>query len=321
MSITFSLKIQEKEEIDKEWDVIIIGGGPAGYTAAIYCGRYKLKTLVITRDIGGLLNEISVLENYPGFKKIKGSELAKILKEQADEVGAKTLLDEVIRVERNEGRFKVITRGYGEFYSKAVIVATGSIRRKLGIPGENLSGVSYCAECDAPLFKNRVVAVVGGGNTAFHDALVLAEHASKVYIIHRREEFRAEPILVEEAKRNPKIEFLLNKVVVEIKGKEKVEEIVLQDTKTNEKMSLKVDGLFIAIGIVPVSGFLQGLGVNFTETGHIIVDDCMKTNVKGLLAAGDVTNKGCGLNQVVIAAGMGAIAAFSAFMYVRMNKW
>jgi len=321
MTLTFSLKIQEKEEVDREWDVIIIGGGPAGYTAAIYCGRYKLKTLVITKDIGGLLNEIAVLENYPGFKRIKGSELAKLLKEQADEVGVKTLLDEVLRVEKEGERFRVITRGYGEFYSKAVIVATGSARRKLGIPGENLPGVSYCAECDAPLFKNKVVAVVGGGNTAFHDALVLAEHASKVYIIHRRDEFRAEPTIVEEAKRNPKIEFLLNKVVVEIKGNGKVEEIVLQDTKTNEKMSLKVDGLFVAIGIVPVSGFLQGLGVNFTETGHIVVDDCMKTNVKGLLAAGDVTNKGCNLNQVVVAAGMGAIAALSAFAYVRMNKW
>jgi len=321
MTISFSLQLQKKEEIDKEWDVIIIGGGPAGYTAAIYCGRYKLKTLVITKDIGGLLNEISTLENYPGFKKIRGSELAKLLKEQADEVGVKTILDEVLRVEKNGEKFKVITRGYGEFHSKAVIVATGSARRKLGVPGENLPGVSYCAECDAPLFKNKVVAVVGGGNTAFHDALVLAEHALKVYIIHRRDEFRAEPILIEEAKRNPKIEFLLNKVVTEIKGNGKVEEIVLQDTKTNEKTGLKVDGLFIAIGIVPVSGFLQGLGVNFTETGHIIVDDCMKTNVKGLLAAGDVTNKGCGLNQVVVAAGMGAIAAFSAFAYVRMNRW
>jgi len=321
MTINFSLQLQKKEEVDKEWDVIVIGGGPAGYTSAIYCSRYKLKTLVITKDIGGLLGEISILENYPGFKKIKGSELARLLKEQADEVGVKTILDEVLRVEKNEEKFKVITRSYGEFYSKAVIVATGSTRRKLGIPGENLPGVSYCAECDAPLFKNKVVAVVGGGNTAFHDALVLAEHASKVYIIHRRDEFRAEPIIVEEAKRNPKIEFLLNKVVTEIKGSGKVEEIVLQDTKTNEKTSLKVDGLFVAIGVVPVSGFLQGLGVNFTETGHIMVDDCMKTNVKGLLAAGDVTNKGCNLNQVVVAAGMGAIAALSAFAYVRMNKW
>ncbi|RDD52177.1 thioredoxin-disulfide reductase [Nanoarchaeota archaeon NZ13-N] len=318
MTIAFSLQFQKKEEIDKEWDVIIIGGGPAGYTAAIYCGRYKLKTLIITKDIGGLLNEISALENYPGFKKIKGSELAKLLKEQADEVGVKTILDEVLRVEKNGEKFKVISRGYGEFYSKAVIVATGSARRKLGVPGENLPGVSYCAECDAPLFKNKVVAVVGGGNTAFHDALVLSEHASKVYIIHRREEFRAEPILVEEAKRNPKIEFLLNKVVVEMRGEEKVEEIVVQDIKTNDKITLKVDGVFVSIGMIPVSGLFN---VNIDENGYIIVDDCMKTNIKGLLAAGDVTNKGCGLKQVIIAAGMGAIAALSAFMYIKMGKW
>jgi len=322
MTIRFSLqKIGSSEEIERDWDVIIVGGGPAGYSASIYCSRYKLKTLVITRDVGGLLNEINVLENYPGFKSIRGSELAKMIKEQADGLGVKTILDEVLRIEKIEEKFKVITRSFGEFFSKAVIVATGSTRRKLGIPGENLLGVSYCAECDAPLFKNKVVAVVGGGNTAFHDALVLSEHASKVYIIHRREEFRAEPILVEEARKNSKIEFLLNKVVVEIRGKEKVEEIVVQDIKTNDKVTLKVDGVFVSIGMIPASGLLQEINVNIDENGYIIVDDCMKTNIKGLLAAGDVTNKGCGLKQVIIAASMGAIAALSAFMYIRMNRW
>ncbi len=322
MKLTFSVpKSDIKDKFDREWDVIIIGGGPAGCTAALYSGRYKLKTLIITKDIGGLLNEISLIENYPGFKKISGSELAKLLKEQVEEVGVKIIVDNVVKVYRDKDKFVVVTRNYGEFSSKVVIVATGSVRRKLGIPGENLQGVSYCAECDAPLYKNKIVAVIGGGNTAFHDALTLAEYASKVYLIHRREEFRAEPIIVEEAKKNPKIEFLLNKVVTEIRGKTKVESIVIKDTKTGKRIDLSVDGLFVAIGLAPASGFLKELGVEFDEKGYIKVDDCMRTNIEGLLAAGDVTNKLCGLKQVVVAAGMGAVAAMSAFMYIKMNKW
>ncbi|MGC9133208.1 MAG: thioredoxin-disulfide reductase [Nanopusillaceae archaeon] len=319
----FSIKTSiSQEELDKEWDVIIIGGGPAGYSAALYCGRYRLKTLVITKDIGGTITEANIVDDYPGIEDIKGTELGKLFKKHAEKYGVKTLLETVIRIEKlQDERFKVLTSTGKEFIAKSIIIATGSQRRKLDVPGENLKGVSYCAECDAPLFKDKIVGVVGGGNSAFHDAQVLAQHAKEVYIIHRREEFRADPVLVEEMKKDPKIKFLLNKVVAEIKGQEKVEEVILQDTKTGEKSSIKLDGLFIAIGLVPLSEIVKDLNVNIDEGGHIVVDQCSKTNVKGLLAAGDVTTQLCNLRQVITAAAQGAVAAYSAFLYIKANKW
>jgi thioredoxin reductase (NADPH) len=319
----FSIKATiSQEELNKEWDVIIIGGGPAGYTAALYCGRYRLKTLVITRDIGGTITEASIVDDYPGIENIKGTELGKLFKKHAEKYGAKTLLETVVRIEKlQDERFKVYTSTGKEFIAKAVIIATGSQRKKLNVPGENLKGVSYCAECDAPLFKDKIVGVIGGGNSAFHDAQVLAQHAKEVYIIHRRDEFRADPVIVEEVKKNPKVKFLLNKVVVEIKGQEKVEEVILQDTKTGEKSSIKLDGLFIAIGLAPLSEIVKNLNVNMDENGHIIIDSCGKTNVKGLLAAGDVTTQLCNLRQVITAAAQGAVAAYSAFLYIKANKW
>ena len=323
MPINLSLSnISNMENLDKEWDVIIIGGGPAGYTAALYCGRYRLKTLVITKDIGGTLNDANIIDDYPGLENFKGSEMGKLFKKHAEKYGAKTLLESVVRIEKlPDENFKVLTNLGKEFIAKVIIIATGSRRKKLDVPGENLKGVSYCAECDAPLFKDKIVGVVGGGNSAFHDAQVLAQHAKEVYIIHRRDEFRADPIEVEEAKKNPKIKFLLNKVVKEIKGTEKVEEVILQDTKTGEISSMKLDGLFVAIGLVPLSEIVKSLNVNMDESGHIIVDQCGKTNVVGLLAAGDVTTQICNLRQVVTAAAQGAVAAFSAFMYIKTKKW
>jgi thioredoxin reductase (NADPH) len=323
MPISLSLgNISTTENLDKEWDVIIVGGGPAGYTAALYCGRYRLKTLVITKDIGGTLNDANIIDDYPGLENIKGSEMGKLFKKHAEKYGAKTLLESVVRIEKlPDGNFKVLTNLGKEFIAKVIIIATGSQRKRLDVPGENLKGVSYCAECDAPLFKDKIVGVVGGGNSAFHDAQVLAQHAREVYIIHRRDEFRADPVEVEEAKKNTKIKFLLNKVVKEIKGTEKVEEVILQDTKTGEISSMKLDGLFVAIGLAPLSEIVKGLNVNMDESGHIIVDQCGKTNIVGLLAAGDVTTQICNLRQVVTAAAQGAVAAYSAFMYIKTKKW
>jgi len=323
MPISLSLgNISTTENLDKEWDVIIIGGGPAGYSAALYCGRYRLKTLVITKDIGGTLNDADIVDDYPGLENIKGSEMGKIFKRHAEKYGAKTLLESVVRIEKlPDGNFKVLTNLGKEFIAKAIIIATGSQRKRLDVPGENLKGVSYCAECDAPIFKDKIVGVVGGGNSAFHDAQVLAQHAKEVYIIHRRDEFRADPVEVEEAKKNPKIKFILNKIVKEIKGTEKVEEVVLQDTKTGEISSMKLDGLFIAIGLAPLSEIVKDLNVNMDDKGHIIVDQCGKTNIVGLLAAGDVTTQICNLRQVVTAAAQGAVAAYSAFIYIKTKKW
>ncbi|MFP3167386.1 MAG: FAD-dependent oxidoreductase [Candidatus Nanopusillus sp.] len=323
MPINLSLSnISNIENLDKEWDVIIVGGGPAGYAAALYCGRYRLKTLVITKDIGGTLNEANIIDDYPGLENVKGSEMGNLFKKHAEKYGVKTLLESVVRIEKlPDGNFKVLTNLGKEFIAKVIIITTGSQRKRLGVPGENLKGVSYCAECDAPLFKDKIVGVVGGGNSAFHDAQVLAQHAKEVYIIHRRDEFRADPVEVEEAKKNPKIKFILNKVVKEIKGTEKVEEVILQDTKTGEISSMKLDGLFVAIGLAPLSEIVKDLKVNMDESGHIIVDQCGKTNVVGLLAAGDVTIQICNLRQVVTSAAQGAVAAFSAFLYIKTKKW
>lgn len=321
--MVLEIRVGKKEEkiLDREYDVIVIGGGIAGITAGIYLGRYRLKTLIITKEIGGLLNEISVIDDYPGFKKISGPELAKLLREHVESVGVSILEDDAKRIYKLNKGFSIHTEFNGEFKAKAIIVATGSRRNKLNVPGENLSGVSYCAECDAPLFKDKIVAVVGGGNSAFHDALVLSNVAKKVYIIHRRNEFRADPLYVEEAKKTKNIEFVLNKTVLEIKGTKKVEKIVIKDNSTGEISELEVDGVFVAIGLTPSSEILKDLGVNMTEGGNIIVDECGRTNIEGILAAGDVTQQLCNLRQLVTAAAQGAVAAMSAFKYIKTGKW
>jgi len=312
---------QKIEELDKEWDCIVIGGGCAGYTAALYLVRYGLKTLVISKDIGGNLNEASIVENYPTIISIKGSELGELFKKHAENFGAKTLIDEVVDVIIENEKFKVVTASGYEFLSNAVIFSTGSRRKKLGVKGENLNGVSYCAECDAAFFKDKVVGVVGGGNSAFHDALVLSYYAKKVYIIHRRDEFKAEKYLIDSALQNPKIEILTNKVVKDIRGSKKVEEVVLEDTKTKELMNLKLDGLFVAIGLEANSELAKKIGVEVNEKGEIIVDEYMRTNVKGVLAAGDVTNFWNELKQIITASAQGAVAAYSAYNYIKHGKW
>jgi len=306
--------LTKKYEFPEEWDVIVVGGGPAGLTAAIYAARYGLKTLVITPEIGGMLLEAAIIENYPGFERISGPELANKFAEHARNAGASILSDKVERIDiLDERYYQVETSGGYVFRARAIIVATGSRRRKLGVKGEDLNGVSYCAECDAPLFKDKVVAVVGGGNTAFHDALVLAEHAKKVYIIHRRDKFRAEEALVKAVKSNPKIEILTNKRVIEICGDQKVECIRLEDTKDGSLSTLEVEGLFVAIGMIPNTEIVKPLGVKMDEKGFIITDNCQRTNVKRVYAAGNITTSCCVFDQIITSAAQGAIAAKSAY--------
>jgi len=321
MIVTLELSEEKLNEIEKEFDVIIIGGGCAGYSSALFCARYGLKTLIITENIGGNLNEISIIENYPSLISIEGYKLAKMFKEHAEKFGVKTLVDKVIDVKIDKENFLVFTSNNKQFVSKVLIFCTGSKRRKLGVKGENLRGVSYCAECDAPLFKDKIVGVVGGGNTAFHDALVLSKFAKKVYLIHRREEFRAEKRLIDLAMQNEKIEILTNKIVKEIRGEKNVEEVVLEDVKTKELINLKLDGLFIAIGLDPNSELAQKIGVELNEKNEIIVDKYMRTNIKGVLAAGDVTNFWDEIKLIITSAAQGAIAAYSAFKYIKYKIW
>ena len=302
----------------KTWDVLIIGAGPAGFTAAIYAARYGLETLIISKDIGGNVALTDLIENYPGFPDgISGAELANRMHEQVKKLGVPIIFDEVERIDPAECayyegpcKFHVKTKNGKIYKARTVIIAVGAEPRKLRVPGEDKfygRGVSYCATCDGPLFKGKDVIVVGGGNTALQEALYLKEIGVNVTLVHRREQFRADKILQDRFKKAG-IPALLNTVVVEIKGDQKVESVVLKNVKTGEVFEKKVDGVFVFIGYEPKTDFVKHLGIT-DEQGYIPVDMHMRTKVKGLFAAGDITNV---FKQIAVAVGQGAIAANSA---------
>ncbi|ALV63010.1 Thioredoxin reductase [Thermococcus sp. 2319x1] len=302
----------------KTWDVLIIGAGPAGFTAAIYAARYGLETLIISKDIGGNVALTDLIENYPGFPDgISGAELASRMHEQVKKLGVPIIFDEVERIDPAECtyyegpcKFHVKTKNGKIYKARTVIIAVGAEPRKLRVPGEDKfygRGVSYCATCDGPLFKGKDVIVVGGGNTALQEALYLKEIGVNVTLVHRREQFRADKILQDRFKKAG-IPAILNTVVVEIKGNQKVESVVLKNVKTGEVFEKKVDGVFVFIGYEPKTDFVKHLGIT-DEQGYIPVDMHMRTKVKGLFAAGDITNV---FKQIAVAVGQGAIAANSA---------
>ncbi len=304
-----------------EYDFIIIGGGPAGITAGIYAVRKNLKTLVIEKsEFGGTVNLTFEIENYPGFRRISGEDLAKKFHDHASDLGVEFAMDEIHEIRKEDNWF--ILKGWeGEYKAKAILLATGSRHRKLGIPGEEEftgKGVSYCAVCDAPFFKGKVVAIVGGGNTAVKDALYMAEICSKVYLIHRRDQFRADEMDVEELKKKENVEFVLNSVVTEIIGDSKVTGVKVKNRETGEEKVIAVDGVFVDIGEIPNNDLAKKLGVELDERGFVKVNDNMETNVPGVYAAGDITGK---LAQIVVAAAQGAIAAVSAYEYIRKPYW
>lgn len=318
--LSFSLApLPESSKLKPDYDVIIVGGGPAGLTAAIYSARAMLRTAVVSKDFGGQVLDAHLVENYPGFPSIRGSELMERFAEHAKGAGAELVQAEVLSIERDGDTFIVHTSA-GTTRAKAIIYAAGSAHRKLGVPGEEEllgRGVSYCAICDAALFKGKTVAVIGGGNTAFADAELLTEHAEEVYLVHRRREFRAEPIYVERLRRNPKVKFVTPYVVVRIEGGERVEGIVLRNVETGEETFLEVDGVFVDIGMVPRTDLLKPLGVELDESGYVIVREDQSTNIPGLFAAGDVTTAMNGVHQIVTAAAQGAVAALSAYEYIK----
>jgi len=323
IELGFSLgELSTSSKLKESYDVVVVGGGPAGLTAGLYAGRSMLSTAVISKDFGGQVLDAHLVENYPGFPAIKGSELMERFKEHAKKFGAELVNAEVTAI-RKEGDHFVIESTAGSTRAKVVIYATGSVHRKLGVPGEEEllgKGVSYCAICDAALFRGKVVAVVGGGNTAFMDAELLTEYASKVYLIHRRRGFRAEPIYVERLKKNPKVEFVVPYVVLRIEGKDKVEKLILKNVETGELKELPVDGVFIDIGMVPQTELLKPLGVKLDEKGYVVVNPDQSTNVEGLFAAGDVTTACNGVHQIITAAAQGAVAALSAYEYIKAKE-
>ncbi|MFW9958825.1 MAG: NAD(P)/FAD-dependent oxidoreductase [Candidatus Odinarchaeota archaeon] len=307
---------------DLDWELAVIGGGPAGMTAAIYAARYGLKTLLLeSKVLGGAQATSPGIENYPGYTFIVGIELATKMKEQVRKSGAviKEITDvRSIQRESNNGDFLLDTRR-GVYRAKAIIIATGGGHKHLNVPGEEMltgRGVSFCATCDGPLFRDKTVAVVGGGNTAVTEALYLAEITKKVYLIHRRDELRAEKI-VQDYLFKSDIEIMWNSVVKEIKGEDLVNEIILENTKTGEIHSLKIDGAFIALGSNPESTLAKSIGVETNERGEILVNAKQATNIVGVFAAGDVVES---MKQIAVAVGHGAIAADSAYSYIRHTQ-
>ncbi len=303
-------------------DLIIVGAGPAGLSAGIYAVRHRLKTLVIEQALpGGLIAEAHLVENYPGFSSIKGMELAESFKAHAEKAGVEIKnFEEVVQIEKNE-IFKVKT-GSSEYLVKAVIVATGERHAELNVPGEaglKGKGVSYCATCDAPLFKNKRAVVVGNGRAAVMSALLLADMASEVKLIAKEKKIISEEVLKERLK-NSRVEVLLSTEVKEIFGKDVVEGIKVYDRERKQEYNINTDGVFVYAFVwkKPNISFLKNLNINLDERGHIIVNEKQETNVKGLFAAGDVTS--FPVKQAVVAAAQGCIAALSAYEHIKGLK-
>ena len=293
-------------------EVIIIGGGPAGLTAGLYTARAKRSSLLIERGVfGGQMATAEQLDNYPGFPEgISGSELAELMLKQATKYGLQTITAEVTGL-KLKGEERVVETTDGAFTAKAVVIAGGSNRRKLGVPGEEQftgKGVSYCATCDAAFFEGLPIALVGGGDSAIVEALHLAKFASKVTVIHRRDQLRAAHILQEKAFAEPKIDFRWESVVKRIEGEDIVQRIRLRQVKTDEESTLEVSGVFVSIGFIPHTGYLKGI-LPLADDGSIITNNRMETGVAGIFAAGDIRQKTEW--QVITAAGDGATAAIN----------
>lgn len=305
----------------KELDLIIIGGGPAGLTAAIYAGRAKLDTLLLENMIlGGQVRNSYTIENYPGFKNIEGGKLADLIQEQAAECGA--VIDEFDLIQNIylSDEEKIIETETYIYKPKAVIIATGAVPRKLPIKGENEfagKGIHYCAVCDGAMYEGKNIAVVGGGNSALEEALFLTRFAKKVYLVRRYDYFKGEQSVIDEVFNHPKIEVLLNEDMIEAKGENFLNSVVLKNTISGEISELNVEAVFGYIGTEPKTSDIKDY-LNLTEQGYIITDEDMQTNIKGVYAAGDVRDKK--FRQITTAVADGTIALLSAEKYILQKE-
>ncbi len=304
---------------EENWDLIIVGAGPAGLTAGMYAARSGLKTLILERNMpGGSVSEAANIENYPGFPDgIRGLDLVSKMMKQSEASGAMIRSMEKVLGMDLEGKKKRVKTNTGTYAAASLIIATGTEHRRLGVPGESEflgHGVSYCAVCDGPLYKNRSLIIVGGGNCAANNAIFLSNLAAAVKLIHRRSSLRARKALVERMKSNG-VEFILDTEIREIKGDKIVNSVVLYNKKTREVTELKADGVFIDIGQVPLSEVAGEAGVELDERGYIIVDHRQRTNIEGVYAIGDVTT--CPHKQIGTAIGHAVISAIEAFGYIK----
>ena len=302
-----------------QYDIVIAGQGAAGFAAALYAARYQTKPVVIGETFGGETAIGGSIENYPGYVDIDGFDLMMHFRDQAVKYDVPIVDDKVTRVVGVEGCYEVETEYSGTYQTQTVILAVGRERRKIGIANEEEwtgRGVSFCSVCDAPLHKDNVVAVVGGGNAAVEGAILLAKYATQVYLVYRGSEFfRPERIIVDELNRTPNVTQLLETNVVELKGTDGLEGIAL-DRPYNGSREMTVDGIFIEIGADPRADIPKELGMNLNDEDEVIVDRDMRTNVPGIFAAGDLTNASGDLKQTITAAAQGAIAASTAYKYI-----
>jgi len=302
------------------YDVIIVGAGPAGLTSAIYTSRRKLKTLVLSKGLSDQVSETPHIENYPGFDKIEGYKLIQNFEKQVRDFGVEIIFEEVVKITPKKNSFVVKTVSKKSYESKVLILAFGKIPRTLNIPGEKEftgKGVSYCATCDAPLYKNKTVAVIGGGNAALDAVLLLSKIAKKVYLIHRRDEFRGFEAEVEKVKKRKNIELVLSHIPVEFKGNKVIRSMIVESKKTNARKEVKLDGVFVEIGSEVKTDFVKDL-VKLDKNGYIIVNSNCETSRPGVFAAGDVDNTP--FKQIIVAAGEGAKAGLMSYNYLHGIK-
>ena len=321
LEININIGSEGKAHAPSVFDVIILGAGPAGMTSAIYTSRSLLSTLVVEKiGSGGQAAVTDLIENYPGFSDgINGFELTQKMDAQAKKFGARFESEVVTGLKRSgDGTLTVSTEGR-DFTARSVIIATGASARKLGVPGEDRfigRGISFCATCDAAFYRDKTVAVVGGGDSAVEEGTYLTRFAKKVYIIHRRDALRACKIAQNRAMANPKIEFLWNTVVQEVTGKEKIEAVTLKNVKSGETSRLDIDGMFLYVGLIPNTQMFEGLSKD--EQGYLITDENLRTNLAGVFVAGDCRKSP--VKQVATAVGDGAIAATSVEKYLEEIK-
>lgn len=327
LDMGFRLTVAQRPDmskVDKRYDVVIVGGGPAGLSAALYAARYRLKTIIIAELLGGLVAEAPLVDDYLGLPDTPGNKLVEKFINHVKKYGVPIIIDRVEDVKRENNLWCTYTRLHGKICGYTVIIAVGSRKRKLRVPGEDRltgRGVSYCATCDGPLFRGKRVVVVGGGNSAFTAALYLASLAHEVILIHRRDQFRAFRVYVEKARNTSNITILTNTVVKEIIGDNRVEAAKIQNTKTGEEKIIRVDGVFVEIGLEPPRDFLEKIGIKVDENGYAYVNVDQSTNLPGVYVAGDASGgpHKYRFEQITTAVAEGAIAADAAFKYILRN--
>jgi thioredoxin reductase (NADPH) len=305
------------------YDTVVVGLGPAAYSAALYSARYVLRTIIIGELPGGQLTEAGEVDDYPGLIDVQAQDMLRMFEEHIARYKVPVVVDTVDSITRS-GEVYTLKTSSGSLYSaKSVILAIGAKRRTLNVPGEKEfagKGVSYCAVCDAPLYKNKTVVVVGGGDSALEGAELLSRYAAKVYVVHRRDEFRGQPFYQQSLKEKRNVTLLLSHALREIKGERVVREAIVEDLKNGERTTLPVNGVFIEIGFNPPTDFARKNRLEVSEDGYIKVDEWMNTSLEGVFAAGDCNSLWKGFSQIVTAAAQGAVAARSAYNYLNEKK-